>query len=70
MYSMVTIANNSIPYKWKLLRQWILKTVITRKKFVTVCGSGLKKAMAPHSSTLAWKIHGQRSLVGCLPWGR
>ena len=25
--------------------------------------------MAPHSSTLAWKIHGQRSLVGCSPWG-
>ena len=26
--------------------------------------------MAPHSSTLAWKIHGWRSLVGCSPWGR
>ena len=26
--------------------------------------------MAPHSSTLAWKIHGQRSLVGCSPRGR
>ena len=26
--------------------------------------------MAPHSSTLAWKIHRQRSLVGCSPWGR
>ena len=26
--------------------------------------------MAPHSSTLAWKIHGQRSLIGCSPWGR
>ena len=24
----------------------------------------------PHSSTLAWKIHGRRSLVGCSPWGR
>ena len=23
-----------------------------------------------HSSTPAWKIHGQRSLVGCSPWGR
>ena len=30
----------------------------------------LEKAMAPHSSTLAWKIHGQRSLVGSSPWGR
>ena len=25
--------------------------------------------VAPHSSTLAWKIHGWRSLVGCSPWG-
>ena len=29
----------------------------------------LEKAMAPHSSTLAWKIHGWRSLVGYSPWG-
>ena len=29
-----------------------------------------EKAMAPHSSILAWKIHRQRSLVGCSPWGR
>ena len=29
----------------------------------------LEKAMAPHSSTLARKIHGRRSLVGCSPWG-
>ena len=29
-----------------------------------------EKAMAPHSSTLAWKIHGQSSLVGCSPWCR
>ena len=28
-----------------------------------------EKAMATHSSTLAWKSHGQRSLVGCSPWG-
>ena len=25
--------------------------------------------MAPYSSTLVWKIHGWRSLVGCSPWG-
>ena len=29
----------------------------------------LKKEMATHSSILAWKSHGQRSLVGCSPWG-
>ena len=28
----------------------------------------LEKEMAPHSSALAWKIHGWRSLVGCSPW--
>ena len=28
-----------------------------------------EKAMVPHSSTLAWKSHGQRILVGCSPWG-
>ena len=26
--------------------------------------------VAPHSSTLAWKIHGRGSLVGCSPCGR
>ena len=25
--------------------------------------------MAIHSSILAWRIHGQRSLAGCNPWG-
>ena len=29
----------------------------------------LEKAMAHHSGTLKWKIFGQRSLVGCSPWG-
>ena len=30
----------------------------------------LEKGMAAHSSILAWRIHGQRSLVGYSPWGR
>ena len=30
----------------------------------------LEKEMATHSSVLAWKIHGQRSLLGYSPWGR
>ena len=29
-----------------------------------------EKAMAPHSSTLAWNIPWTESLVGCSPWGR
>ena len=28
----------------------------------------LEKEMATHSSILAWKIHGWRSLVGYSPW--
>ena len=28
----------------------------------------LQKEMATHSSILAWKSHGQRSLEGCSPW--
>ena len=35
----------------------------------TVLGKRPEKEMAPHSSTLAWKSHGQRSLLGCSPWG-
>ena len=30
----------------------------------------MEKAMATHSSTLPGKSPGQRSLVGCSPWGR
>ena len=30
----------------------------------------LEKEMATHSSILAWKFHGQRSLVGYSPRGR
>jgi len=31
--------------------------------------NALEEEMATHSSILAWRIHGQRSLVGCRPWG-
>ena len=29
----------------------------------------LEKEMATHSSILAWRFHGQRSVVGYSPWG-
>ena len=32
-------------------------------------GGPLEKGMATHSSTLAWKSHGQRSLEGHSLWG-
>ena len=34
------------------------------------CLHSSEKTVAAHSSALAWKTHGQRSLVGCSPWGR
>ena len=30
----------------------------------------LEEGMTTHSSVLAWKSHGQRSLAGYSPWGR
>ena len=30
----------------------------------------LEEEMATHSSILAWKSHGQRSLMGYSPWDR
>ena len=32
-------------------------------------GRCLREEMTIHSSILAWKIQGQRSLVGYSPWG-
>ena len=32
-------------------------------------GRSLEEGMATHSSVLAWRINGQRSLVGYSPWG-
>ena len=32
MYSMVAIVNNAVFYIWKVLREWNLKVLITRKK--------------------------------------
>ena len=51
-----------------------IEKVLNKGEQLLLLGSGytpiLEKAMAPHSSTLAWKIHGWRSLEGCSPWGR
>ena len=46
--------------------------VCRRRRFDPWVGRGdpLEKSMATHSSVLPWRIHGQRSLVGCGPWGR
>ena len=44
----------------------ILNSNKTLRIFLTLIR---EKAMAPHSSTLAWKIPGTGSLVGCCLWG-
>ena len=53
-------------FMWLTLLQWFG----TKPTLSPVYASISEKTMAPHSSTLAWKIHGKRSLVGCSPWGR
>ena len=45
--------------------QWLLRFPLRQNQ-----PSVVEKVMAPHSSTLAWKSHGWRSLVGCSPWDR
>ena len=47
-----------------LLNARVIVIVRVQVSFLT------EKAMAPHSSTLAWKIPWTEGLVGCSPWGR
>ena len=58
---------------WHMVDYYMFYTVkisskISRKRNVIVLVSNAK-AMATHSSTLAWKIPWTKSLVGCSPWG-
>ena len=53
----------------------LLFPFVSVKKYICICIEKIErytqrseKAMAPHSSTLAWQIHGRRSLVGSSPW--
>jgi len=47
----------------------LVSGVHTAESFSYTYTYNMEKAMAPHSSTLAGKSHGQRSLVGYSPWG-
>ena len=38
--------------------------------YCVVIDKDSEKALVTHSSILRGKSHGQRSLVGCSPWGR
>ena len=41
----------------------------TKEEGIYFMRLALSCAMTTHSSTLAWKSHGQRSLIGHSPWG-
>ena len=56
-------------HSWVSFRKTETTWAILSRKGFKKC-KGLEKAMAPHSSTLAWKIPRWRSLVGCSPWSR
>ena len=58
----------SLPSPWKKMIQ-LLTFHVDKRLVLQRLGIIMEKAMAPHSSTLAWKIHGRKSLVGCSPWG-
>ena len=52
---------------------WMVKNLpVIREAWVWTLGweDPLENDMAAHSSTLPGESHGQRSLVGCSPWGR
>ena len=52
------------------IKESISFTIATKRiKFLGI-NLPKEKAMAPHSSILAWKSHGQWSLVGCSPCSR
>jgi len=55
-----------------LVAQTVKRLSTMRETWVRSLGweDPLEKEMAIHSGTIAWKIPGQRSLVGYSPWGR
>ena len=48
---------------------WFSHLLKNFPQFAVICRVKLEKEMATHSSILAWRIHGGRSLVGYSPWG-
>ena len=53
------------------MAQWVKNPPAMQEMRVRSLGleDPLEEEMATHSSILAWKIHGQRSLAGHSPWG-
>ena len=59
---------NPLQYSWASLMAQLVKNLhAMRETWSQSLGweDPLEKELATHSSILAWKFHGQRSLVGC-----
>ena len=59
---------------WRAIPKWLSdkESACPAGNANSIPGSGRfpwRKKMATHSSILAWESHGQRSPVGCSPWG-
>ena len=62
----VYIWERDYPDTLRAINLWYLKEVYyCQVKY----GKISVETIAPHSSTLAWKSYGRRSLGGCSPWG-
>ena len=62
---------NYLCFRTSLVAQTVKHLPTMRETWVRSLGweDPLEKEMVTHSSTLAWRIHGWRSLVGYSPWG-
>ena len=56
--------------KWNSLMPWSSLRMLSSRKAQLAKRFTSEKEIATHSSTLAWKSHGRRSLVGYSPWSR
>jgi len=60
----------SHPIGFCIVNPWLVDRSVVKTHHFVLPERENTFPMAPHSSTLAWKIHRWRGLVGCSPWGR
>ena len=62
---------NGYPLQASLVAQAVKNLPTMQETWVQLLGreDSLEKGMATHSSILAWRTHGKRSLMGYSPWG-
>ena len=71
MYICIYVFKHICMYLFMCFPVWdFFKWSIVNLKYCVSVRCTAEKAMAPHSSTLAWKIPWMEGLVGCSPWGR